>query len=146
MFKHLLLPTDGSDEALQAAKAGISLASDLGASVTSIYVVPEYRIFTLQPDMLEDTPEEYDRHCISKVDRYLGRIKECAESAGVECYTAYWVGDHPYEFIAKTAADRRCDLIVMASHHLSDNQTFFGASETQKVMSCCQIPVLVFRS
>ena len=34
MFKHLLLPTDGSDAAMRAVSRGVELAARLGAQVT----------------------------------------------------------------------------------------------------------------
>jgi nucleotide-binding universal stress UspA family protein len=145
MFKHILIPTDGSDEAMHAVKEGITLAAHLGATVTGIYVIPEYRIFTVRADMLEDTPEEYDHHCMTRVRKNLGRIQELAEKSKVDCCTMYWVGDCPHQFIAKIARDRRCDLIVMASHYFAHKKGMLEGSETQKVLSEAQIPVLIFR-
>lgn len=37
MFKHILIPTDGSPVSNKAAKAGIALAHRLGAKVTAYY-------------------------------------------------------------------------------------------------------------
>lgn len=42
MFKHILLPTDGSKLALKGVKAGVKLAKALGARVTGVYVVSPY--------------------------------------------------------------------------------------------------------
>src|SRR5687768_16897348 len=42
MFKHVLIPTDGSTLAAKGVKAGVKLAKALGAKVTGVYVVPPY--------------------------------------------------------------------------------------------------------
>ena len=39
MFKHLLLPTDGSALAAKGVKTGVRLAKALGARVTGVYVI-----------------------------------------------------------------------------------------------------------
>ena len=42
MFKHILVPTDGSRLATRGARAGIRLARALSARVTALYVIPRY--------------------------------------------------------------------------------------------------------
>ena len=44
MFKHLLLPTDGSKLSDRAVERGLELASALGARVTAVHVVPEFKM------------------------------------------------------------------------------------------------------
>ena len=39
MYKHILLPTDGSKLSGKGAAAGVRLAKALGAKVTGVYVV-----------------------------------------------------------------------------------------------------------
>jgi nucleotide-binding universal stress UspA family protein len=40
MFKHILIPTDGSDISDEAAKAGVRLAQALGARVMGFFAAP----------------------------------------------------------------------------------------------------------
>jgi nucleotide-binding universal stress UspA family protein len=54
MFKHILIPTDGSDLSEDAVKYGISLAKAVNAKVTGITVYAVHR------DMLTETPESSD--------------------------------------------------------------------------------------
>jgi nucleotide-binding universal stress UspA family protein len=42
LFKHILIPTDGSALAAKAIKAGVKLAQALGARVSGVYVVQPY--------------------------------------------------------------------------------------------------------
>ena len=64
---------------------------------------------------------------------------------GVRCETVVEVGDHPFEAIIRTAETQGCDLIVMASHGRRGVQGVLIGSETQKVLTHTQIPVLVYR-
>ena len=43
MFKHILIPTDGSPIAVKAAKSGIRFASEIGAKVTAYYALEEFQ-------------------------------------------------------------------------------------------------------
>ena len=50
MYKHILIPTDGSDLSLKAIQHGILLAKAVRAKVTSITVVSPVLLFNLEPD------------------------------------------------------------------------------------------------
>ena len=55
MFKHVLLPTDGSQLSGDAIRMGVQLAKAVNAKVTGLYVMPEFHVFTYKTEMLEDT-------------------------------------------------------------------------------------------
>ena len=55
MFKHLLLPTDGTILSERAVQVGIELARSLGARVTALHVTAPFRMLTYQTGMLEET-------------------------------------------------------------------------------------------
>ena len=95
--------------------------------------------------MLEDTKEQYERESKIKAEQFLGVIKKAAEKAGVSCDSEYATSDHPYEMIIKTAENKGCDLIVMASHGRRGVQGVLLGSETQKVLIHSKTPVLVVR-
>ena len=42
MYKHILVPTDGSALSLKAARAAAKLAAKLKAKITALYVMPPY--------------------------------------------------------------------------------------------------------
>lgn len=60
------------------------------------------------------------------------------------CVTLMLRSGQPYEAIIRTARERQCDLIVMASHGRHGLAGMLG-SETQKVLVHSSIPVLVYR-
>jgi nucleotide-binding universal stress UspA family protein len=145
MFKHLLLPTDGSPASEAAIQQSIQLARDLHAKVTGLHAIPEFHVFTYQSEMLEDTREQFIKDSQDHAVKFLAVVQKAAAEAGVACDTAYVVSDHPHEAIIKVAEERGCDLIAMASHGRKGMSGLLLGSETQKVLTHSKKPVLVFR-
>jgi nucleotide-binding universal stress UspA family protein len=144
MFKHLLVPTDGSPISERAIKSSVQLAKEIGAKVTGFHVIPEFHVFTYQIEMLEDTRERFAEDAKAHASRFLAVIEGAASEAGVSCDTAYATSDHPYEAIIEIAKEKGCDLIAMASHGRKGVEGLLVGSETQKVLTHSLIPVLVF--
>src|SRR6516164_2630211 len=145
MFKHLLLPTDGSRLSEAAIHAGVQFAKSIDAKVTAFYAMPKFHMLTYQTEMLTDTKEQFAKDCKAHADRFLAVVVQAAKAADVPCETALQSSDQPYEAIIATAQERGCDLIMMASHGRRGAQAFILGSETQKVLTHSKIPVLVFR-
>ncbi|SDX27474.1 Nucleotide-binding universal stress protein, UspA family [Collimonas sp. OK242] len=145
MFKHLLLPTDGSAASEAAIRQSILFAKETGATVTGVHVIPEYHVFSRHLLTLTETKEQFDKEGIAQADKFLDAIKRAAQEAGVPCDTEYVVSDHPYEAILKMAEDKGCDMITMASHGRKGMRGILAGSETQKVLTHGKKPVLVFR-
>lgn len=145
MFKHVLLPTDGSPQSEAAIQQGIELAKETHARVTGIHVVPEFHVFTYRTDMLEDTREQYAKDSQAKAAKILQSIENAARSAGVPCDTVCVTSDEPYEAIIRTAEEKGCDLIAMASHGHKGIKGLLVGSETQKVLTHSHQPVMVLR-
>ncbi|AIY39258.1 Universal stress protein family [Collimonas arenae] len=144
MFKHLLLPTDGSVASEAAIKQCMQFAKENHARVTGMHVIPEYHVFSRHLHTLVDTKEQFDSVGIAQAGRFLQAIEQAAKEAGVECETEYVINDHPYEAIIKVAEDKHCDLIAMASHGRRGVKGLFGGGETEKVLTHSKNPVLVF--
>jgi len=145
MFKHILIPTDGSETSKSMVGDCIAFAREIGAGITGLHVVAEYPIYAYQAEMLPDTRERFEQECVDLAHEYLNGIKKAAAEAGVSCDTFYVVSDQPYAAIIKAAQDKHCDLIAMASHGRKGVKGLLLGSETQKVLTHSQIPVLVYR-
>lgn len=145
MFKHLLLPTDGSQLSETAIQKGVQFAKSINAAVTGFYVMPEFHTLTFQTEMLEDTKATFARDSRAHAEQFLGVIAKAAKAAGVACDTALATSDHPYEAIIRAAEEKSCDLIVMASHGRRGVQGILLGSETHKVLTHSKLPVLVYR-
>jgi nucleotide-binding universal stress UspA family protein len=145
MFKQILLPTDGSDLSERAILAGISFAKGLGAFVIGLTVIPEFKVFTIDPELLEETEEEHYAKSQQEAAKRLAVISDNARLLGVKYDCLQVINDHPWEAILQVARDRGCDLITMASHGRSGIKGLLLGSETQKVLVHTSIPVLVYR-
>jgi nucleotide-binding universal stress UspA family protein len=145
MFNQILLPTDGSDLSERAVLAGVSFAKEVGAAVVGLTVLPEFHTITYKAEMLEDTEEEFIARTERQAQQYLQVVSDAARTAGVTCNIAQVTSDDPYEAILQTAKERKCDLIIMASHGRKGVKGVLLGSETQKVLVHSDIPVLVYR-
>jgi nucleotide-binding universal stress UspA family protein len=145
MFKHLLIPTDGSELSEAAIQAGVEFARNINAKVTGFHAMPKFHLIAYGPEIISDTREQFAKDCTAHADRFLAVIVRAAKAADVPCEIVLQSTDHPYEAIIATAKEKGCDLIMMASHGRRGIEAFLLGSETQKVLSHSKIPVLVFR-
>ncbi len=147
MFRHILVPTDGSRLSAKAAKQAVKLAKTLGARITGFHAVPDFGS-TYYGDgyILRVPPAEAQAELAQKqARRCLSTIEVEAEVEKVPCDVFYTVGDNPYQAIIDAAKNRKCDLIVMASHGRRGLSALVLGSETQKVLVHSKVPVLVCR-
>ncbi len=144
MFKHILLPTDGSKQSEAAIIKGIQLAKSINAKVTGFHVIEPYHSLTIRTEILVDAEGQYERYARLHAEQYLSVIEREAKAAGVTCETACVVASHVYEAIIEAAEVRGCDVIVMASHGSKGVQGLLIGSETAKVLTHTKLPVLVF--
>lgn len=145
MFKHLLLPTDGSDASQAALLEGVRLAKAFNARITGLSVVPEFHLLTFNTAMIEDTRAVFVSESRAQAHRYLALLSKAADAVGVPCETEVVISDHPYQAIIDAARSKGCDLIMMASHGRRGVQALLVGSETQKVLTHSTVPVLVYR-
>lgn len=145
MYKHILIPTDGSALSETTVKQGVTLAKALQAKVTGMTVSLPFHTFALDPLMVSDTPAQYEKDVEARAVKYLAFIEETAKGAGVPCVVEHVLAEHPYQAIIDTARSRGCDLIFMASHGRRGMSALVLGSETVKVLTHSKIPVLVCR-
>lgn len=148
MYKHILLPLDGSDFSLKAYDECLALAKAIKARATILNVVSHYTMrvpeaFTseLVHQLEKQREQEYKKSAEDKLEELRVRM----QAAGVECDAKVIVGDSAYEEIIAYAVNRGCDLIVMASHGRRGLDAVLLGSETAKVLTHSKIPVLVVR-
>jgi nucleotide-binding universal stress UspA family protein len=145
MFKHILLPTDGSLASEISIQQGIRLAKEINARVTGVHIIPECHVMVDQITMLGYSEEQVDIENTALTLQFLEVVEREARRAGVECNSVYAIGDRPYEGILKMADDKGCDLIAMASHSRTGARALLMGSQTMKVLTHSKMPVLVFR-
>ena len=147
MFKHILVPTDGSDFSMNAVRRALTFAHESGAKVTFFYAKPDYPVAFYGEGALIDptTPEKFAEMANTQAERILGECTKAAGEAGVSSATESTTSDLPWEGIIAAADSSGCDLIFMASHGRRGIASLLLGSETQKVLTHSKVPVLVFR-
>ena len=147
MYRHILVPTDGSPLSARAIKEAVKFARSSGAKITGFYAAPEFRLPVYGdyiPPQAFNTGE-FQRHTREVADKHLEAIERAARAAGVRCKCVYVANDRPAEAIIEAAKKHRCDLIFMASHGRRGLQGLLLGSETMKVLTHSKTPVLVHR-
>jgi nucleotide-binding universal stress UspA family protein len=147
MYKHILVPTDGSKLSGRAIEHAMTIARSMGARVTGLFVAPAPGplLFKGLVPVRHLQPDQHAALNAKAAERYLGEIEAAAQGAGVR-YEGLTVEDEfPADTIVRVAAKRRCDLIVMASHGRRGMAGVLLGSETQKVLVQAKVPVLVCR-
>lgn len=147
MYKHILIPTDGSELSDRAIEAGIAFARDANARVTGFTAVPEYKVPS-QVELMSKhgvSMPQYEEDARRQADAALRKLIERASAAGVPHDTDFALSDSPHEAIIRAAENHGCDLIFMASHGRSGISALIHGSETQGVLAHSRIPTLVYR-
>jgi len=144
-YKHILIPTDGTRLSLKAAKEAATLAKNLKAKLTAVYVMAPF----VPPVMIESMPlpaEAFDERAYRKAveataKKALDRTRATIAAANGDCETLAVTDDQPWKGIVKAA--KKCDLIVMASHGRTGIAALVLGSETRKVLAHATTPVMV---
>lgn len=145
MFTRILVPTDGSELSLSAARYAAALAASLDAHLIGFHVIAPFHVFDLNPDNLEESKASYVAHAEARSAKALADWRAVVEAAGRTGETVSVHADDPYAAIVGAAHEHRCDLIVMASHGRRGMAALMLGSVTQKVLTHTTTPVLVVR-
>jgi nucleotide-binding universal stress UspA family protein len=147
VFRHILIPTDGSERSQRAVEAGLRLARETGAQVTAYHAAdpaPHLHYadgFAAGAAVLRELAERQREAAL----RHLEPFERAAREAGVKFRTVIDTAGNPDEGIVEAARKGECDLIVMASHGRSGMASVLLGSVTQKVLAHAKIPVMVTR-
>jgi nucleotide-binding universal stress UspA family protein len=145
MYKCILLPTDGTEFCERAIRHGIALARLVQAKVVGVTVTHPLHSAVPRSLIPKNLAGVIHGETVKAADEMLAVVERLAREAGVQVETLRLNNDHPWEAIVQAAKDKRCDLIVMASHGRRGVSAVVLGSETQKVLTHSSIPVLVVR-
>src|SRR3954471_9068424 len=144
MFKHILVPTDGSSLSHGAAQQAIALARATGAQLTAFHVAPAYH-FDLGEGPAHDyvAPGEYEARVAAEIKPHFDEVRQLANDAGVMCDAQYTLSDFTAEAIIDAVEKYGCDAVVMGSHGRKGLNKLLLGSETEKVLVSIKVPVVV---
>jgi nucleotide-binding universal stress UspA family protein len=140
MFKHILVPLDGSKLAEAALPAAVSLAETFHAPVTLLHIIEQ------------DAPDEVhrDRHLTeaNEANAYLAKIAKRAFPTKTK--VNLHVHTSPVEDVARSIVDHSSDeiqpdLIILCSHGNSGMHDLFFGNIAQEVAAASGTPVLLIK-
>jgi nucleotide-binding universal stress UspA family protein len=140
--RQVIIATDGSETANEAADFGIEMIGCSGAKVYAIYVIDTtpYRSVPLDKIWSDKVLEEFEKEG-REATSYIEKI---GKAAGVEVESRVLRG-HPAEKIVTFAEDNNIDMIIMGSLGKSGYERVLLGSVSEKVIRHAKIPVLVVR-
>jgi nucleotide-binding universal stress UspA family protein len=144
MFRRILVPTDGSELSLRAARGAAELAGRVGAKIVALTVIEPYAYASLS-EYRAETITEYEQRAEQLARERLLPVEQVARNGDIEFESAICRSFSPWEAIIETAQRRECDVIFMASHGRRGLNAVLLGSETQKVLTHSSLPVMVYR-
>ena len=144
MFKHILVPVDGSETSLHAVAKAAGLAKAFGSEVTAVYVLDPYPFTGVGADFAYGQAQ-YLSAATAEANTALEAVKKLMDETGVAVKTMVGEGHAVHEGIVRVADSVGADLIVMGSHGRRGLEKLVLGSVAQRVLSTARIPVLVVR-
>ena len=144
MFKRILVPTDGSDITTKAVNTALQLAQVHGAQLLTLSVMepfPYSAVSEIQPVPPKEFIDAQQRVASQRVEA----VCATAAAQGMACKGHTVEALHAWEAIIEHAKAEGVDLIVMASHGRRGVAALLLGSETQKVLTHTELPVLVVK-
>jgi nucleotide-binding universal stress UspA family protein len=149
MYKHILLPHDGSELSSAALEQAVLFAKSIGARLTVLHVVQPFHLNVrtwATPDAMMDKIEtDHDADALEEARKMLATLQEKAKAKGIDAAGIAILGEYPYRSIIEQADKLGCDVLMMASHGRRGLEGLLLGSETVKVLTHSKIPVLVVR-
>jgi nucleotide-binding universal stress UspA family protein len=144
MFSKILIPTDGSELSAKAIQGAVEIAKKIGARVVGMTVIEPYS-YSSMSEYRPESFEVFETRTETIAKERLKQVESIAKAAEVEFETVVSKSFSPYEAIIEVATENGCDAIFMASHGRRGVNAILLGSETQKVLTHSNIPVMVYR-
>ena len=145
MFKHILVPIDGSETSMLAVSKATALAKTFGSVVTALYVVDPYPFTGVGADFAYGQ-SQYLSAATAEANTALDAVKHTMQAMGVAVDAVLGEGHAVHEGIVRALENTGADLVVMGSHGRRGLEKLMLGSVTQRVLGSVHVPVLVVRS
>jgi nucleotide-binding universal stress UspA family protein len=142
MFKHILVPIDGSDCSLQALEVAAKFAGEQQARLTICTVVDPAKAAAMafgEASMAAACLDALDEEGKALVGDAAGRVKVIWPSEVAVLDGA------PVDTIVDYARESEADLVIIGSHGRSGIQRLFLGSVAEGVIRNASMPVMVVR-
>ncbi len=142
-FTKILVPTDFSPNAKEAARMAIDVAKRYDASLCFIHVFQSVAYILPEGFVAQNAVQLTD--IIDELGKLVRSEKADAERSGIKRVEADLVEGVPATEIVRYAKEKRCDLIVMGTHGRTGITHALMGSIAEKVVRTAECPVLTLR-
>lgn len=144
MFKHILLPVDGSSTSLMAVEKAKGMAQAFNSVVTLIYVIDPYAFSGVGTDFAYGQAQ-YLGAATAEANGALSGARQLLEAAGITVAASIVESHTIYRGILETANTVEADLIVMGSHGRRGLEKLVLGSVAAQVLAHAHLPILIVR-
>ena len=144
MFKHILVPVDGSETSMLAVAKAAGLAKTFGSAVTAVYVVDPYPFTGVGADFAYGQ-DQYLGAAKAEANAAVEAVAQRLTAAGLKADTRIVEAHAVWRGIADAAEAVGADLVVMGSHGRRGLEKLVLGSVTQSVLTQTQLATLVVR-
>jgi nucleotide-binding universal stress UspA family protein len=142
-IRHILLPTDYSDLARNAAAYARALAEKYGATLHLVHVVERVPVAVAGPESSAVALAASGPEALAAAREAMARfVEECLADLAVPVVTHILEGT-PHAQIARYATESFADLIVIGTHARGVVRRIFLGSTSKSVMEHAPCPVLM---
>lgn len=145
MFKHILLPTDGSAASLVAVEKGAILAKSLGAAVSLMSAIDRSSSSLRHLGFHDELQKDLLQAADAAAQHWLTQAQAIVATQGLSAQQLTIQGESVHQAILQAAQTSGADLIVMGSHGAGALERLLLGSQTQRVLAHSKVPVLIFR-
>ena len=154
MYRHILVPLDGSRSGSLALKHAREIALKFGSKVTLIRVVSHSKVAAAglaspesmaAAEMVFEEAQREDAVNLAQAKAYLANHRRALERAGVKEAATYGELGDAGEIILAYAKKRKADLIVMTTRGRSGFARAFLGSVADELIRSAVAPVLVIK-
>jgi nucleotide-binding universal stress UspA family protein len=144
MFKHILVPVDGSSASNQGVEKAIALAQAFKSAVTVVSVIDLYVFAGIGMDAGYGQVD-YLNAATGEANLAVKTAKQLFADSGIVANSSVVEGQVIYKNILAAAEAAHADLIVMGSHGRKGLEKLVLGSVTSQVLSHTLLPVMVVR-
>jgi len=144
MYKHILVPVDGSSTSKHAIGHAMALAESFKSGVTLVYVIDPYAFTGVGTDFSYGQAE-YLSAANAEANEAMSSAKQMFADRGIAVSGSVVEGHAIYRGVLETAEAIGADLIVMGSHGRKGLERLVLGSVAAQVLSHAHLPVLIVR-
>jgi len=137
-IKNILVPIDGSQNAIRGLDKAIDIAKGSGAAITALFV------FQLPWKAGLKFTKSMEKEAQTKATRAIGVARQKVEKNGV-VFKWKTAGGKPGDAILNVSKGSNADMIVIGARGLGAAKEKFFGSTSNYVMHKSQIPVLIVK-